>query len=129
MHNHPMGERRSRRRRVLIEDARRNGHHLRVTWHPDDGQFVISTWADDLCTGTARVAIEDAGDLANLLVDGVTEAARRGNATAAMPPGAPGLAGLLQRLRWLVRGTPPAPPTPEARRAPAPVRPLRRRPA
>ena len=30
-----MGERPARRRRVLIEDARRNGHHLRATWHPE----------------------------------------------------------------------------------------------
>lgn len=127
MHNRPMGERRSRRRRVLIEDARHDGHHLRVTWHPDNRQFVVSTWAHDVCTGAARVAVEDAGDLANLLVDGVTDVASRGAETAAVPPGAPGLGGMLQRLRWLVRGTPPAPAT--DRRAPAAVRPLRRRPA
>jgi hypothetical protein len=114
---------------VLIEDARHNGHHLRVTWHPDNRQFVVSTWVQDVCTGSARVAVEDAGDLTNLLVDGVTEAASRPTEAAAVPPGTPGLGGLLQRLQWLVRGTPPVPPTADPGRAPAPVRPLRRRPA
>ena len=49
-----MGERAASGRRVLIEDARRDGHHLRVTWHPGNRQFVVSTWHDDVCTGATR---------------------------------------------------------------------------
>jgi hypothetical protein len=114
---------------VLIEDARRNGHHLRVTWHPDERQFVVSTWSLDVCTGSARLAVEHAAELTSLLVDGLTEAAAVAEPPAATPASRPGLAGLVDRLRWLVRGTPPPYPggAPRSRgRPPAPVRPLRR---
>jgi hypothetical protein len=136
VHNPSMGQRLARdrparRHRVLIEDARRNGHHLRVTWHPDKRQFVVSTWSLDVCTGSARLAVEDAAELTSLLVDGLTEAA-----TVVEPPAAtatrPGVAGLVDRLRWLIRGTPPPGPGDAPRaagRPPAPVRPLRRRSA
>lgn len=70
-----MGERTSVRRRVLIEDARRNGHHLRATWHAESRQFVFSTWRDDVCTGAARVAVEDVAELTGLLVDGLADSA------------------------------------------------------
>ena len=80
-----MGERIRGRRRVLIEDARRNGQHLRATWHAENRQFVFSTWRDDVCTGAARVAVEDVAELAGLLVDGLVD-----SATPASPaPGAP----------------------------------------
>ena len=116
---------------MLIEDARRNGHHLRVTWHPDTRQFVVSTWSLDVCTGSARLAVEDVPDLTSLLVDGLTEAATSAAPAAAVPATRPGVAGLVDRLRWLVRGTPPPGPRGEPRTAgpPAPVRPLRRRTA
>lgn len=126
-----MGERPPRRHRVLIEDARRNGGHLRTTWHPERRQFVVSTWRDDVCTGTARVAVEDVADLAALLVDGLTEAAAAPTSPTAAPPTRPGLPGLVDRLRWLVRGTSPGPapgatPAGTGPDGGAPVRPLRR---
>jgi hypothetical protein len=112
---------------VLIEDARRDGHHLRVTWHPEHRQFVLSTWREDVCTGAARLAVEDAAGLAALLVDGLADAAA---AAAAAPPSRPGLRGLVGRIRWLWFGAPAAPPRPPGRRAggarAADVRPLRR---
>lgn len=111
-----MGERPLRRRRVLIEDARRNGHHLRATWHADRRQFVLSTWRDDVCTGSARLAIEDAAELASLLVDGVTQAVVLDREpTSPVQATRPGLAGLVDRLRWLVRGTPPTRPATRTR--------------
>lgn len=109
----PMGERPRRSRRVLIEDARRSGHLLRVTWHPDRRQFVVSTWTRDVCTGSARLAVGDAAPLARLLVDGVAEAATTPSAAAARPDapaGRSGVAGFVDRLRWLVRGTVPGAP-------------------
>jgi hypothetical protein len=129
-----MGERPQRRHRVLIEDARRNGHHLRATWHPGRRQFVLSTWNADTCTGSAQLAVEDVAELTSLLIDGLTEAAARPAAAPAKPtpsgPSRPGLAGLVDRLRWLVRGTVPggeAPATPGS--PPATVHPLRHRSA
>jgi hypothetical protein len=117
---------------VLIEDARRNGHHLRATWHPDTRQFVLSTWREDVCTGSARLAVEDVAELTGLLVDGLSDAATPRSAPE-VPAGRPGLGGLVDRLRWLVRGTAPSRPRPgeseggaAPRNEPAPVRPLRR---
>lgn len=116
-----MGERASRRR-VLIEDARRDGRVLRASWHPERRQFVLSTWQGDVCTGAARVDVADGAELVGLLADGLAEAA------AAPPPpdvpsARPGLAGLADRLRAWVRGAPPAgtrvrPPAPAGPRAP-----------
>jgi hypothetical protein len=79
-----MGERAARGRRVLIEDARRDGHHLRVTWHPGNRQFVVSTWHDDVCTGATRLAVEDVAALTGLLVGGLAETAASGPTP---PPG------------------------------------------
>jgi hypothetical protein len=121
-----MGERSTRRRRVLVEDARRAGQHLRGTWHPDERRFVISTWNHDVCTGATRLDVEAAAALAGLLVDGMADAAaRRAPAPPAAPITRPGLPGLLDRLRWLVRGTGPGTPSPRPSST-ASVRPLRR---
>jgi len=90
-----------RRRRVFVEDARRDGAYLRATWHPDGRQFVVSTWTDDVCTGAVRVPVEEAAALIGLLADGMAEA------TAPPPPeqhpSAPGwrtrIDGWLRRTR------------------------------
>jgi hypothetical protein len=128
-----MGERPARRHRVLIEDARRNGHHLRVTWHPESCQFVVSTWTADVCTGATRLAVDDVAELSGLLVGGLAEAAtaRRDAASRASggPPSARGLSGFAARLRWLVLGAPAGERPRESEgsgRDVAPVRPLRR---
>jgi hypothetical protein len=128
-----MGERPSqratRRRRVLVEDARQSGHHLRATWHPEERQFVVSTWSHDVCTGATRLEVDAAASLASLIVDGLTDAAApRPAAPPAVPDTRPGLAGLVDRLRWLVRGSAPRPPG-HGQPRPADVHPLRRRPA
>jgi hypothetical protein len=62
-------------RRVLIEDTRRNGRHLQATWHPETGQFVVSTWEDGVCLTATRVASGDAARLASLLMSATAEAA------------------------------------------------------
>lgn len=115
-----------RRRRVLVEDARRSGQHLRGTWHPDERQFVISTWNGDVCTGATRLDVDAAAALAGLLVDGMADAsAHPVPAQPAAPATRPGLPGLLDRLRWLVRGAEPGASRPRPS-AGASVRPLRR---
>lgn len=60
---------------MFVEDARRDGTYLRVTWHPEGGQFVISTWDDEVCTGAVRVPAADAAPLISLLADGMADAA------------------------------------------------------
>jgi hypothetical protein len=128
-----MGERPARRRRVLIEDARRNDQYLRATWHDDRGQFVISTWRADVCTGAARISAADGAALAGLLVDGLADAAA---APAAAPPAdgpAParrstGAAALVDRARrWLAGLLAPDRPGPSPRPGPPPAGAARRR--
>jgi hypothetical protein len=63
------------RRCVLIEDARRDGSYLRTTWHAERRAFVVSTWRGEVCTGAVRVPVAAAGELARLLIDGLTHAA------------------------------------------------------
>ena len=62
------------RRRVFVEDARRNGQFLRVTWHGEQKQFVVSNWEGNLCVGATRVPVEDVPDLVSLLVEGLADA-------------------------------------------------------
>jgi hypothetical protein len=126
-----MGERPQRRHRVLIEDARRDGHHLRATWHPGRRQFVLSTWSADTCTGAAQLAVGDVAELASLLVDGLAEAAARpAKPVPVVPSTKPGLAGLVDRMRWLVQGTVPGGKAPAGSGSPpATVHPLRHRSA
>ncbi len=75
MHTRPMGKRSTKRHRVFIEDARRNGSYLRATWHPERRIFVLSTWNDDVCTGAIRLPAAEAAELVGLVVDGLAEMA------------------------------------------------------
>ncbi len=72
----------SARRRVFVEDARRNGQFLRVTWHGEQQQFVVSNWDGNLCVGATRVPVESIPELVSLLVEGLAEAASPGAAPA-----------------------------------------------
>jgi hypothetical protein len=75
MHTRTMGDGTAIRRRVLIEDARRDGSYLRTTWHAERRAFVVSTWRGEVCTGAVRVPVAAAGELARVLIDGLTHAA------------------------------------------------------
>lgn len=67
-------------RRVFVEDARRDGRFLRVTWHPDRRTFVVSTWDGAVCVGATRVAVDDAPALIGVLAGGLADAATPGPA-------------------------------------------------
>jgi hypothetical protein len=60
----------------MIDDARSHGGFLRVTWHPEARQFVVSNWEDSVCVGATRVPFERAAELVALLVDGIADAAQ-----------------------------------------------------
>lgn len=75
------------RRRVLVEDSRGADRHLRVTWHPEAGQFNASTWHGDVCAGAVRVDPEDAARLIALLSDGMAEAIALAEAAPPSPGG------------------------------------------
>ena len=46
-------------RRVFVEDERRNGSFLRMTWHPERRAFVVSNWDGSVCVGATRVPVEE----------------------------------------------------------------------
>ena len=99
-----MGDGATYRRRVLIEDARRDGSYLRTTWHADRRAFVVSTWRDQVCTGAVRVPVAAAGELARLLIDGLTEAATTTSPPATKVTKAAARPDVLARARtWLQR--------------------------
>lgn len=79
------GEGAGSRTRAFVEDARRNGQFLRVTWHGEHQQFVISNWDGVVCVGATRVPVEQAPELVGLLVTGLAEAASMATSPAEPP--------------------------------------------
>ena len=95
------------RRRAFVEDARRNGQFLRITWHRDRQQFVVSNWDGTVCVGATRVRVEDAPAVIDVVARGLADAAVDGQA----PVGpAPTRLTLVEHLRawWRERSQPSA---------------------
>ena len=61
-------------RRDLFVDER--GAAMRVTWHPERDEVVVSLWRADRCTQTVRLSRRDAGRLAAFLATALAEPAR-----------------------------------------------------
>jgi hypothetical protein len=99
-------------RRVFVGDARDNGGFLRVTWHEDVDQFVVSNWEGNVCVGATRVRLDDAPELIAVLVKGLAEAGTR---SPTAPPGPPTLRELA-RSWWAGRRARLAEVVPLARR-------------
>jgi hypothetical protein len=85
--------------RVFIEDVRRNGAFLRVTWHDDARTFVVSNWEGDVCVGASRVDVQGAAKLVGLLTGGIAAAA-----TAPLPAAPPAPTSLRALLEHWWRG-------------------------
>lgn len=47
------------------------GRALRVSWHPELGCVVLSTWRDDRCVSTVHLDPADAARLAGVLATGL----------------------------------------------------------
>lgn len=62
-------------RRVYVEDPRLDGSYLRVTWHPESAQFVVSHWQGEVCIAASRVPVAAAPQLIGLLANGLGQAA------------------------------------------------------
>lgn len=71
--------------RATIEDARRNGNLLRVTWHEAEQRFAVSHWRDNVRIAATQVEVQDAAPMVGVLVDGPASAAGR-PAPVAPPP-------------------------------------------
>jgi hypothetical protein len=84
-------------RRVFIEDLRRDGMFLRVTWHSEHSAFVVSHWDRDVCVAATRIAARDVADLVALLANGLAD----GLVSAAAKPAEPTDRGASSRsTRW-----------------------------
>ena len=86
VHTVAVAERRDFPRRVFIEDLRRDGMFLRVTWHSEHSAFVVSHWDRDVCVAATRVAAKDVADVVSLLTNGLADALISAEAS---PPEAP----------------------------------------
>lgn len=71
---------------MFVEDVRRNGSFLRVTWHGEARTFVVSNWEGDVCVGASRVDVHGAAKLVGLLADGIADAATAPRVSPAAPP-------------------------------------------
>jgi hypothetical protein len=87
-------------RRVFIEDVRRDGTFLRVTWHSDRSAFVISHWQRDVCVAATRVAAQDVAELSALLANGLADALATAQAQPPSSPSGPGGWGSSWRRFW-----------------------------
>ena len=61
------------RRRDIVLDDRGEGRALRVTWHHESANVVVSVWRQDRCSGTVHVAAEDVPALIAVLTEGLAE--------------------------------------------------------
>jgi hypothetical protein len=62
---------------VFVPDSRGVDQFLRVTWHDDARQFVLSVWQGELCVAAVRIGAHDAPELVRILVDGLADAAEK----------------------------------------------------
>lgn len=63
-----------------LADARDGDRALRVSWHPERGCAVVSTWRDGTCTGTARLTPAEVARLVAALTDGLASGLASGPA-------------------------------------------------
>jgi hypothetical protein len=71
--------------RVYLADARAAGAFVRVSWHAEDRQFVVSQWRDNVCVAATRVPVGLAPDLIALLAKGLGDAAAPIESVSASP--------------------------------------------
>ena len=96
VHTDAVAEPRDFPRRVFIEDLRRDGMFLRVTWHSEHSAFVVSHWQGEVCVAATRVAATDVAEVVALLTNGLADALASAQAKPTVSP-----SGLRQSPRTL----------------------------
>lgn len=56
-----------------LRDTRGEGRALRVSWHAQLDEVVLSTWRVDTCVSTVRLDRASAAALVSALVDGLAQ--------------------------------------------------------
>lgn len=64
----------------LVDARDEDDRALRVSWHPEHGCVVLSTWRDGACVGTVRLEPGEAARLIGALADGLATGTTAGGA-------------------------------------------------
>jgi len=67
---------------VEVTDPRDNHRRLRVSWHPERRELIVSHWRDNVCVATTPVGVREIAGLIGLLARALQDA-------AITPPGLP----------------------------------------
>lgn len=93
-----------RRQEVLVDER---GVSLRLTWHAERDQVVLSIWHDGTCAASFRLPVEEAPQVAGFLMaalgDWTSGVARPAPTAASAPPLAGALTWAQRRLARLRR--------------------------
>ncbi|MGZ4664872.1 MAG: hypothetical protein ACXV5Q_07435 [Frankiaceae bacterium] len=62
------------KRGTVLPDLRGDGRVLRVSWHQEEGVFVLSTWRAGMCVSSVRLSTADAAELVSSLAGALAAA-------------------------------------------------------
>lgn len=104
---------------VEFPDGRGGGRHLRLSWHAEQRQAVLSQWRGGVCVASTPLSLEELPRLGAFVTDALYQAAEHTG-----PGGPPTVASLAHDSRSIAQG---AWRRWWGRRRPAPVIPIRDR--
>jgi hypothetical protein len=62
---------------VEVTDPRDDHRRLRLSWHPERSELIVSHWRDNVCIATTPVGVKELAGLIGLLVQALQDAATR----------------------------------------------------
>ena len=62
---------------VEVADPRDDHRRLRLSWHPERCELIVSHWRDNVCVATTPVGVKEIAGLIGLLVQALDDAATR----------------------------------------------------
>jgi hypothetical protein len=60
---------------VEVTDPRDDHRRLRVSWHPERRELIVSHWRDNVCVATTPVGVKEIAGLIGLLASALQDAA------------------------------------------------------
>lgn len=87
----------------LFRDRRDDGRALRVTWHPVDDLFVLSTWHGGVCVSTVQLGRSDVPAVIAALAAGLADTSTTWSVPSYRTTSHAALPGLGQRVRRTIR--------------------------
>jgi len=67
---------------VEVTDPRDDHRRLRLSWHPERRELIVSHWRDNVCVATTPVGVKEIAGLIELLVKALEDAATSSPAPA-----------------------------------------------